>query len=82
MVGASYWRDKAKPIVAKVLKETQGQDESIVRRALRDAYPFGPRNCWPYKVWLDEIKNQRGLKKPKPIKTDPRQISLLEGSDG
>jgi hypothetical protein len=54
------WRDYARPIIQKVLKETKGLDEKEIRKALKEAYPFGERNYHPYKVWLDEIKVQRG----------------------
>lgn len=53
------WRSVARPIIARVLFETQGQDERAIRRALREAYPFGERRFWPYKCWLDEIARQR-----------------------
>lgn len=56
------WRDRARPIVAEVLRATAGQDEKAIRKALRDAYPFGPREHHPYKIWLDEVATQRGLK--------------------
>lgn len=61
------WRDVARPIIEKVLKECKGMDEEIVRGELRRAYPFGARRCFPYKVWLDEIKIQMGKKK-RPVK--------------
>jgi hypothetical protein len=54
------WRDRARPIVAEVLRATSGQDEAAIRKALRDAYPFGQREHHPYKIWLDEIRRQRG----------------------
>lgn len=63
----SSWRDYARPIIARVLKETQGQDEQVIRRALKDAYPFGQRDYHPYKIWLDEIAVQRGTKKKKNV---------------
>ena len=78
VMASRTWRERARPIIARVLKETQGQDEMVVRRALRDAYPFGQRQYWPYKAWLDEIQRQRGLKKPKPKEEDPRQGQLFE----
>jgi hypothetical protein len=72
------WRDSATPIIARVLKETKGQDEKAIKKALFDAYPFGARQYHPYKIWLDEIKRQRG-KKPLPAKDRPaeNQISLF-----
>lgn len=57
------WRQVAAPIIARVLAETAGLEWAIVREALRQAYPFGERRYFPYKVWLDEIKRQRGKKK-------------------
>jgi hypothetical protein len=53
------WRDKARPIIHKVLKETKGKSEKEIRKALVDAYPFGERENHPYKIWLDDIKVQR-----------------------
>lgn len=56
---AKSWRDCARPIIAKVLTETKGQDEKVIKRALFDAYPFGQRAMYPYKIWRSEIKRQR-----------------------
>lgn len=75
----SYWRTQARPIIASVLAATSGQDERAIRKALRDAYPFGSRDHHPYKIWLDEIKLQRGLRKATTSSrlqqpSDPRQL--------
>lgn len=56
----STWRDIARPIIARVLRA--GGTEYEIKQALYDAYPFGVRMYHPYKVWLDEIKKQRGQK--------------------
>lgn len=56
---ASY-RDEFRPIIARVLAETSGLPWALVRAALRDAFPYGVRQYWPYKVWLHEIRVQRG----------------------
>lgn len=77
------WRAKAAPIIARALLESSGADEREVRRALRAAYPFGQRKYWPYKVWLDEIKRQRGFKpltKQPPV--DPRQLTIFDRIEG
>jgi hypothetical protein len=81
----STWRDSARPIIAKVLRETKGQDEKVIKKALRDAYPWGQRAMHPYKIWLDEIRRQRGLKTTGPRKgklldvpPDPRQEELFD----
>lgn len=64
----SYWRKIAAPIIAEVLRITEGQNEKEIKKALREAYPFGQRKYHPHKIWLDEIKRQRGLKPPLGIK--------------
>ena len=58
------WRDIARPIIYNVLKETKDKPKKEIKKALFDAYPFGWRQYWPYKVWLDEIKIQTRKKKP------------------
>lgn len=67
------WRDRAKPIIERVLRETAGQDEALIRAALRAAYPFGQRQYHPYKVWLDEIARQRGTRMVKARKGTPKR---------
>jgi len=59
------WRDSARPLIAKALEATKGKTEQEIRRALRDAYPWGERRMHPYKIWCDEIKVQRGLNRKK-----------------
>ena len=73
------WRDGAAPTIRKVLAETKGQDMKAIRKALREAYPYGERRFWPYKIWCDEIRRQLGLKKPPRHEkaTDSGQLSLL-----
>ena len=56
----SHWRNACAPIIAKVLASVQ--DPKELRKALRAAYPFGPRRHHPYKIWLDEIARQTGRK--------------------
>lgn len=57
------WRDRCRPIIARVLAENQGKSEKEIRKALKDAYPFYEREYHPYKIWLDEIKVQMGKRK-------------------
>lgn len=58
------WRDRARPIIAEVLERCRqdGSTEKQIRAALFAAYPFGERKYHPYKIWLDEVRYQRGLK--------------------
>jgi hypothetical protein len=73
------WRDRARPIIQKVLQETKGQDEKAVRKALREAYPWHERSMHPYKIWLDEIKIQTGKKRfgQRPDLKNPDQTILF-----
>lgn len=80
----SYWRTKAREIITDVLNKQKGAPESEIRKALHNAYPFGPRKYHPYKIWLDEIALQRGKKKrntfgrkKKAIPTDPNQERMF-----
>lgn len=61
------WRDHAYPIIRRVLSETRGKSEAEIKKALREAYPFGQREYHPYRIWCDEIRRQRGLKPTKPV---------------
>ena len=54
------WRDIAAPLIAQVIAQYGPEDSPALRKALRDAYPFGERKYFPYKVWLDEIRKQIG----------------------
>ncbi len=65
MARGKTWRDGCKEIIYNTLKDNEGKTEREIRKALREAYPFGERQYHPYKVWCDEIKIQRGLKRTK-----------------
>lgn len=58
-----YWRDQAAKVISEVIAANADKGEKAVSVALFAAYPFGERKFYPYKVWLDEIRRQRGLKK-------------------
>ncbi|MEN6581672.1 MAG: hypothetical protein ABFD54_04425 [Armatimonadota bacterium] len=60
----SYWRVESQKVIAEVLKENKGADTKTLRKALRDAYPFGERMYHPYKIWRDECR--RALTTPSP----------------
>ena len=44
------WRDKARPLIAAVITEVGTSDMAKLRQALRDAFPWGPREYHPYKI--------------------------------
>lgn len=70
------WRDIANPIIAGVLKTNKGRTDKEIRKALREAYPWGERAMHPYKIWCDEIKVQMGTKKKKLKEFNPNQLDI------
>ena len=76
------WRERAQPIIAKVLADYRGSSEEVIRQALYHAYPFGERRYHPYRVWLDEIKRQRGTKGKMPRKADVQRLDEWEALYG
>lgn len=58
----SKWREQFRPIIARILAENDGQNEAVIRKALSDAWRWGPRQNHPYQMWRKEIAVQRGLK--------------------
>jgi len=82
----SRWRNAAAPIIRSVLEATRGQPEAAVKKALFDAYPFGPREHLPYKIWCSEIRRQRGIKTPKEkaeqAKAEKAQMLFLDAPAG
>lgn len=76
------WREKARPIIARILVQArdEGWEERQIRAALRSAYPFGPRQHHPYKIWLDEIRRQRKGSRPKKERpADPETLDPGQG---
>lgn len=53
MSARGYWAQRADGVLAGVFATLHANaTEAQVRAAVRDAYPFGPREHWPYKAWL------------------------------
>lgn len=69
---------RARPIIAEVLRETEGLPEKEIRQALTAAYPFGERRMWPYKAWLAEVRAQRLGPRRIVEPTPTGQLVLLE----
>ncbi len=66
------WREQCRPIIAEVIKTVGLDDMKVLRKALRDAYPYGERKMWPYKVWCSEIRKQMEI-------PEIPDMSLFEG---
>lgn len=52
----SYWSAKSRDVIDAVVAEVGVDDETALRKAMFDAYPFGDRKHWPYKVFCEEVK--------------------------
>jgi hypothetical protein len=76
----SHWRTTSRQIIAQVLKDNEGADEKVIRKALTDAYPFGQRAMHPYKIWLSEIQIQLGKRRfgEQKRKFNPDQKELFK----
>jgi hypothetical protein len=77
------WREIAAPIIAETVARVGRDDIKALRRALRDAYPFGERKYHPYKIWCDEVRRQLGLRKgpsvpENQLRLDARPPSMRE----
>lgn len=46
------WTEQARKVIAQV-HATLPEDATLKQRkaALKNAYPFGPRQYWPYRAW-------------------------------
>lgn len=42
--------------IERVIRENPGADLKTLRKRISEAYPFGQRKYWPYKVWCREVK--------------------------
>lgn len=74
------WRDRYIQLIAKVLTENADKSLAEKRAALRAAFPDGPREYHPYKIWLDECAVQLGLKPVKQRTTGvPKVITPAAG---
>jgi hypothetical protein len=57
----SPWRLEARRVIAGVLAGLPADaPPALVRRAVRDAYPFGRRENHPYRCWCVEVRRALG----------------------
>lgn len=49
------WKEHAHKHIAKVLREHPDADEKTLRRLISAAYPWGERQYFPYKAWLQAV---------------------------
>jgi hypothetical protein len=70
------WGARADAVLAELFLRGR---EAPTREAVRDAYPFGERAYWPYRVWCQRVKawqlaHATGLSEPKD--RDDRRSSI------
>lgn len=71
------WRDHSRRVISEVVRKSGWKTEQELRKALREAYPFGMRQYHPYKVWCDEVKKQMRRLGFGKIDEDPQQPGLF-----
>lgn len=81
----SGWAERADYVLSEVFRALpRDATEADVKRACRDAYPFGPREHWPYKAWLQRVaawKQGREAGLHGPIGTAARRRTKAERTD-
>ena len=81
----SYWRQRAREVILPYLKShPECTTPETMKAGLREVYPFGQRQYYPYRVWLDEVNKLVALHFGQTLKTkrpgtgvDSHQIPLL-----
>ena len=70
------WSRRAQIAVSSALDEGRGLglEGKALEKFVSDAYPFGSRECYPYKIWLAWfarlVKGKRGPLEPRRHKKD------------
>lgn len=57
----SYWRTESARVIAEVIRDYPELQGTARMDALHAAYPFGPKQGWPYKVWRSEVRYHLGI---------------------
>lgn len=58
----SAWRRAARRVINETLAQlraegiTKERNPQAVKKALNEAYPFGPRKNHPYRMWREEVQ--------------------------
>jgi hypothetical protein len=88
------WRRESRKVIKATYDELgyaygRPHQSQELTRALREAYPFGERKMWPYKMWLIELAVARGERPAEAAATatdhqraSARQAAWAEGVEG
>jgi len=75
----STWRERASRYILKVLEDEDVKQIKDIDEKMdyirREKYPWGPREYWPYKVWLKVCKEYKEILK----KLGGDMISIYKG---
>lgn len=78
MKQVSHWRTHSRKVIQKVIAENPDKSGKELEKAISAAYPFGPRQYHPYKIWLDEVKIQTGKKVKHPYRQPVRKVKPVD----
>lgn len=63
------WRESAIRVIEKVIDQYGTTDPKELKKKLFEAYPFGQREHYPYKVWCEEVKKRIAIYNQRPVNT-------------
>jgi len=69
------WRDRSIAVIAEVRREHPDATGEELRGLLFDAYPFGMRQYWPYKVWCKCVREACHIVTVRPLS----ELPMFEG---
>ena len=78
----SPWRREARRIVAQVIEDhvfgpvqcLPHGDVLELRAKLRESYPFGEKEHYPYRVWCQEVRSALGFEVKMPKRKHKRKL--------
>ena len=50
------WRERADAVLTALYAAAEADGRTPSLAEIREAYPFGQRAMWPYKVWIEEVR--------------------------
>ena len=80
---SGYWAYESDKVLSELFKTfTPETPLKEVEKAICDAYPFGERKYWPYRVWLTRVKLHKkafalGLKTADAKRTKSKDTETL-----
>jgi len=76
---SGLWRRRATQVINETLADHPGVTGAECQKVLRDVYPFGMRQYYPYQVWLQCVREACGIK---PRVQPLSQLPMFEGDGG